>query len=148
MGRSKTYLHCAFVLLLSWPAPLPVVHAHADYFAGATNWRELAEHVAFYHESQEPFSVDPDTPHCHWLFVGAGLDAPMQAAPLEVENGAASRFATGSNDLPSLFIGDTACWLRDAFFERRLMRRDSGYDSGRAEGNGLAFHRLFCVWTC
>ena len=147
MGRSKTYLHCAFVLLLSWPAPLPVVHSHSDYHAYAGSWRQLVEHLVLYHPSQESRSVDPDTPHCHWLFVWAGLDAPMQAAAFDADEGATGRFASSDDSSPHLFIDTTTLSPSDAYLDRGRLRFGRE-DHGRADTSGLDFHRLFCVWTC
>ncbi|WP_145383444.1 hypothetical protein [Botrimarina mediterranea] len=148
MVRSKTYLHYALVLLLSWPAPLPVVHTHLDYLSQPSSMRLLAEHVALHHESQEPSSVDPDEPHCHWFFVWAGLNAPMQAAPLDAEEGTVGRFAPADDLLPRTLVPLLAWFESDVVLDRGRMRLDSEYDADRPEPCGLTFHRLFCVWTC
>lgn len=148
MAPSKTYLHCTLVLLLSWPAPLPWVHSHSDYLSQPSSLRLLAEHVALHHESQEPSSVDPDEPHCHWFFVWAGLDAPMQAAPLDAEEESVGRFAQADDFLPRTLVPLLAWFESDVGHDRGLIRLDNEYDADRPEPCGLTFHRLFCVWTC
>lgn len=149
MAPSKTYLHCALVLLLSWPAPLPVVHSHSDYFSQPSSSRLLAEHVALHHKSQEPSSVDLDEPHCHWFFVWAGLDTPMQAAPLNADDGSEGRLASAEQLLPIAVVAPLTGWGEfDDCFDRGLLRLDIEYDADRPEPCGLTFHRLFCVWTC
>ena len=146
MGRFL--FHCVFALLLSFPAPLPVEHSHAAYLEDSTGWRLLAEHVSLFHGSQQPLSVEPETPHSHWLFVLAGLEAPLLGAPADLGEGATAWLATPDSLILLLCFGASSP-LDDAPPPLRGSKRlDSEYDNGRPGVSGLAFHRLFCVWTC
>jgi hypothetical protein len=104
--------------------------------------------VALHHQSQEPTSVDPDEPHCHWFFVWAGLDAPMQAAPLDAGEGSAGRSAPADDWRLCSLVPLLAWFESDVGLDRGRMRLDSEYDADRPDPCGLTFHRLFCVWTC